>query len=318
MLLWTAPCSSPWSKTTRREWELRLLAITWTTAQLLHTTWDHLLTRTALAWVAMKPHSHLSPTLVETTKAASPSTEAATATEASAPTLAVEAQATLRCPLASRARVPPHQATLQPRQVIRPRLQASAVLALVLLHPPLAPPARSTHPLRRACLPLRQATTHQRLRVTLQRRHATRRRLHPSHRPRLHTAQHHQHIWGQRRRTTALHRHVLVLRRHSTARQARNSIPQASVAPLLRQRRPLSAQRARLTRLPALLATHNTRPRRLDTLLRPRVRHRTMQIRGGRLLARHTRLRKFPSVIVVPSSMCHTHTNIDTRSPKQN
>jgi hypothetical protein len=301
-LLWTAPCSSPWWRITRREWEPQLLATTWTMAQLLPTTWARLLTRTVLAWVATRLHSRLLPMLVETTKVASLSTEAATATEASAPTLAAEAQATLLCLLASRVRVPHLQATLQHRQVIRQPLQASAVPASVLHLPPLARPALNTLPPRRVCLPRRQATTRPRRQVTHQRHHATRRPPRHSLRRRLHTAQHHQRIWEQRRRTTALHRHVSVQRRHSTVRQARSSTLQASDAPLLHQRRPLLARQARRTRLPALLATHSTRPRRLGTLLRLRARRRTTQIRGGRLLAQRTRLRKFPLVIVVSHS----------------
>jgi hypothetical protein len=272
--------------------------------QRLPTTWALLLTRMVLVWVGSRLHSPLLLMLVAMTKAASLSTEAATATEASARTPAVEALAMRPCLLAFLAKAPPLQASLRPRQVIRQPPQASAVLALVPPPRLLVRPARSIRLPLLVCLPPRQATTRQPPRVTLPPLLATRPPLHRSLRHRPRTAPPRPRILEPHRHTTALRLHASARRHRSTVRQARNSTPRASDVLLLRRRRPHLAQRARHTPRPVLLETRSTRQRRLVTPLPLRARRHTLVIRGGRRPARRTRLRKSLPVIVVPSLLC--------------
>jgi hypothetical protein len=101
------------------------------------------------------------------------------------------------------------------------------------------------------------------------------------------------------RRTIALRRRALARPRHSTARRAHNSIPQVRDVLLRHQRRLPLAPRAQHTHRLALLATRSTRRRRLVTPLPLRARRPTLVIRGGRLPARHIRLRH-PNKTKVP------------------
>jgi hypothetical protein len=241
------------------------------------------------------------------TKAASRSMAAALVTVDLVRTLAAEALVMLQCLLVSRDRAQCRQVSHQPRHNILRHLQASAAHALALRLPHLARPAPSTHRLLRVCLQRHPATTRPRLRATLQLPHDTRQHLHRSLRPRRRTVLRHQRILEPPRRTTALHHPASVPHRHSTVRRARSSTPPARGVRLLHRRRPPSVLRARLTHRRALLATHNIPRHRLGTLQPLRARHHTLQTRGGRRLARRTRLRKSPLVIVGPSS--HAETN---------
>jgi hypothetical protein len=265
-----------------------------------------------LVWVASMLLSRLLHMPAETMKVASPSMEAAMATGVSVHTLADEAQVTHRCRLAFLVPAQCPQASLQLRRGTLQLLQASAAHALALLLRHTVRPARSTRRHHLVYRQRRQVTIHRRLRATRLHHRVTRRLRRRSLQPRPHTALPHQHTWELLRRTTVQPRHVSVLRHPSIARQARNSIRLARGARQRHRHLQPSVPRARHTRQPALLATLNTLLRRRAILPPHRAQHHTLQSRDGRQLARSTRLRKSPPVIVVPLSLRTSEANVCT------
>lgn len=237
------------------------------------------------------------------------------ATEVSVRTLVDEAQDMHQCLLAFLVPAPCPQASLQLRRVTLRLPQASAAHALALRLQHTVRPAHSTRRHHLVYRQRRQVTIRRRLRVTRLHRRVTRRLRRRSRQPRPHTALPHQRIWELLRRTTAQPRHVSVLRRPSIARQARNLTRPVRGARQPHQLLPPSVPRARRTPRPALLVTRNTLLRRHAILLPHRAQRHTLLSRDGRRLARSTRLRKSPLVIVVPLTLQASKANMHTGLP---
>jgi hypothetical protein len=201
-----------------------------------------------------------------------------------------EAQATLRCLQASQVPAQRLQATHQPRLGTLQLRQASAARASVPLRLATLLPVPSTRLHRRATLRHRPLTVRPLLRHIPQLHRATHRLLRRTRLPRQATALLRRRTVARPHRTTARHRPRTVRRRLPTARQARSLVRATTGARLpLQLPRPI-AQLVRSTLLRALLATQRTRPHRLSSLPRHRVRHHTRRLRqSGRLLARRTR-----------------------------
>jgi hypothetical protein len=205
-----------------------------------------------------------------------------------------EAQATSRCPRVTQAPAQHLQATHLLRLGTRLPRQASAVRASVPHHQATRLPALSTRLRRQATHQRRLLMAHPRLQATHQLRPAT-------HQRRRRTRQHPQATALLRRRTVARLHHITARhpqrtaqRRLRTAPRARSLVQTTTGAHLLRQLRRHTAPLLHNTLLRAPLAMQRTRLHRPSSPPRHRVRHHTRRLRqSGRLLARHTRLRKF-------------------------